>query len=124
MGLTVADASTTFEAFETVVKSNTEDDVNCFVEVLESARSSFLSLLVARAAIEAEAEDRRVSQAVFKTERALRTAAERETSLAVAQKEAAVVEKEAAVSEKEAAVAAKEAAVAEKDSIDEALRVS
>ena len=72
--MTVVDASTTFEAFETVVKSNTEDDVNCFVDVLESARSSFLSLVVARAATEAEAEDRRASQAVFTTERALRTA--------------------------------------------------
>ena len=42
LGLTVADASTTFEALEAVVKSNTEDDVNGFVDVLESARTSVL----------------------------------------------------------------------------------
>ena len=41
-GLTVADASTNFEALEAVVKSNTEEYVSVSVDVLVSARTSFL----------------------------------------------------------------------------------
>ena len=37
--MTVADASATFEAFEAVVKSKNEDDVNGFVDVIKSART-------------------------------------------------------------------------------------
>ena len=116
LGLTMADAFTTFEALEAVVKPNTEDDVKGFVDVLESARTSVLALVAARAATEAEAEYRRALQAAFTTERAMRTAAERSKSTAVDEKETAVLEKEAAVSEKEAAVAEKEAAMTEKES--------
>ena len=45
--MTVADASTTFEALEPVVKANTEDDVNGFLGLLESARTSVLALVAA-----------------------------------------------------------------------------
>ena len=39
LGLTVVDASKKCEDLEAVVKSSTEDDVNGFVEVLESVRT-------------------------------------------------------------------------------------
>ena len=89
--MTVADSFTTFDAIEAVVKSNTENYVNGFVDVLESARTSVLALVAARAAAEAVAEYRRASNAAFKTERALRTTAQRDTSTDVAERETAVV---------------------------------
>ena len=106
-----------------MVNSNTEDDVNGFVDVLESARTSFLALVAARVAIEAESEDQSAAQAAFTTERALRTAAERETSTAVVEKETAVSEKEGEVYEKEAAWAEKEAPFVEKYSVEDILKV-